>query len=89
VMNFTSLLNQEALVLIPRLHLTSYYKVKIIGVDVGGIWIESQSFTQALLHAINEQATPRTPVFFLPYHEIAVAIASIDVPGLDEKAFGV
>jgi hypothetical protein len=88
-MNFSSLIDQDILVLIPRVSATRYHRVKLTGVEVGGIWIESQAFTTLMLQAMGAQVTPKTPVFFLPYHEIALAISSIDIPGLNEKAFGV
>jgi len=88
-MQFSELIGSDVLVLIPRIGQVNYQRVKVIGVEPGGIWIESQEFVNAMLHAIKAPVAPKTPVFFVPFHEIATAIASIPGPALDEKAFGV
>ncbi len=49
------------------------YPVKLSGVELGGIWIESEALTLMLKKAVGltaEQPTPKTPVFFFPYSEI-------------------
>lgn len=87
-MNFSALIGQEIGVLIPKIHQTIIQRVKLIGVESGGIWVESQDATNAILKRFNVATAPKTPVFFLPYHEIAFAIAGLDKVSLDEKSFG-
>ena len=88
-MNFTDYLQQEILILSPQFHATILQPVKLVGVEQAGIWFESQSITNIVLEKFNAQAVPRTLVFFLPYSELHVAIATVDAPSLHEKAFGV
>jgi hypothetical protein len=88
-MQFAELLNQEILVLIPRVHPKLHHYVRLVGVESGGIWIESQDFTNTMLQTIGTATAPNSPVFFLPYSEIAVAIATVAGPSLNERAFGV
>jgi hypothetical protein len=65
------------------------YPVKLLGVESGGIWVESQEVINAILSDANTPTAPKTPVVFLPYHRLSLVLSSIDVPSLNEKAFGV
>lgn len=76
------------MVLIPRMDPVKYQKVKLLGVEAGGIWIESQDVTNATLKHLGLSSLPTTIVIFFPYHEIAFAVRSIDKIALDEQAFG-
>ena len=84
---FNALIGSQISVLVPRLDKTSLQNVRLRGVEPGGIWIESQEFTNAVLGAAGVASATRTPVMFLPYHEISYALTSIQEPCLDEKAF--
>jgi hypothetical protein len=63
--------------------------VKILGVEVGGIWIEWQQKTEEILAALQLSSASKTPIFFLPYAHIQWINALLDSPALSEKAFGV
>jgi hypothetical protein len=88
-MKLADLVDQTVLALIPRIHQTQYQRVKLLDVEQGGIWIESQAITNALLQAGGVATAPNTLVIFLPYHEVSAILTAIPVPSLDEKAFGV
>ena len=63
--------------------------VKLLNVETGGIWIESQKLTNHFLSEINVQQAPKTLVAFVPFQQIAWIFGSIDSPALSEKSFGV
>jgi hypothetical protein len=65
------------------------HRVKLVGVEAGGLWIQSQELTTMLLRSSGVATHPKTPVIFVPYHQIFLAAASTDEVALDEKAFGV
>jgi hypothetical protein len=91
-MQFSELIGHEVLMLAPSFELANPTKcipVKIVGVESGGLWIESQVVTNALLQSIGMATAPKTPVLFVPYHEMKGILASVDQTALDEKAFGV
>ena len=88
-MNLSQLVGTRVLVLIPSLHRTDYQWVKLHGVEVGGIWIESQDLTNLFLQSSGVATAPKTPLFFLPYHQVSLVVGTLDAPALDEKAFGV
>ena len=87
-MQFTELIDTSILILIPKIHPIRYQKVKLVGVESGGLWVESQEVTNQSVQAIGAPAAPKTLVVFFPYHEISFAFGRLDMPSLNEKAFG-
>ena len=87
-MQLADFIGQTISMSIPRIHPVIWQQVKLHGVEAGGVWIESQAITNAVLQHAGVPAAPKTLVAFLPYHEIAFAISAIAEPSLDEKAFG-
>jgi hypothetical protein len=85
---FASLIGSQIAVLVPRLDKTNLQNVRLRGVEPGGIWIESQDFTNAVLAAAGVPISDRTAVMFLPYYEISYALTSIEEPSFDEDALG-
>ncbi|MDQ2950353.1 MAG: hypothetical protein M3Y27_31175 [Acidobacteriota bacterium] len=81
-------IGETVLALIPRIHHTIYQKIKLVGVEDGGLWIQSQQIMTDLLRAAGVATSPRTLVIFLPFHEISAILCATDEVGLDEKAFG-
>ncbi len=63
--------------------------IKLLRVETGGIWLESQKATEHWLTELKVSATPKTLVFFVPYSQIAWILSSADYPALSEKALGV
>jgi hypothetical protein len=45
-------------------------QVKLLGVEAGGVWIESQEITNQFLVHFKIATAPNTFVFFLPYGQI-------------------
>ncbi len=88
-MELADLVGNTIHMLIPRMDPVKYQKVKLLGVEPGGVWIESQDITNAVLRHFGMSSAPTTLVLFLPYHEIGFAVASVDKVSLDEKAFGI
>lgn len=88
-MNFSELIGKEIIVLIPLIEPDHYQKVRILGVEPGGIWIESQIMINRVYSAVDAVASERTPAFFFPYHQIDFAMT--DMPGLalNETVFDV
>jgi hypothetical protein len=64
-------------------------KLILHGVESGGLWVESQTLTNAFLARVGLASAPKTAVFFLPFHQISFVLDSLNVPSLSEKAFGV
>lgn len=88
-MNLSEFIGQEIGMLIPRIHQVKIQRIKLLGVEFGGVWIESQALTNDILRALGVPASPKTLVFFLPYHEITFAMVGVPGVALDEKSFGV
>jgi hypothetical protein len=89
-MNFDKMVGQTIGAIIPSFGSNTVLQfVKLHGVETGGLWLESQKATNDFLTRIGAQAAPKTAVFFVPYHQITLVIASLDSPSLNEKSFGV
>jgi hypothetical protein len=86
-MQLSDFVGHEIVVMIPKIDAENVQTVKLLGVEAGGIWIESQSLTNTLL-AAGSVATSRTIGFFLPYSQILFAVAAGQGISLNEKAFG-
>jgi hypothetical protein len=86
-MTFDDLVGQTIPIKIPMMSETVLQEVTIRGVDLGGIWIESESMTKQLLAGLGVPAI-KTPVFFVPYHAIKFAFYGTDGLTLSPKAFG-
>lgn len=88
-MNFSELVGTVILLRMERVDQKSeILKVKLVGTDPGGIWVESQEITNTVLQTIGAVSGEKTPVLFFPYHRISFAMATRDGFALDEKAFG-
>ncbi len=69
-MTFNELIGHNVLAVIPIIDRIVFQEIKIHGCDPGGIWVECQALTDKMLRAIGQQAGQRTPIFFLPFHQI-------------------
>jgi hypothetical protein len=88
-MQLSDYVGRDLVVLIPRLNSDVERKVRLHGVEAGGIWIESQQVTNELLTRIGVSIAPKTMIFFFAYSEIVYAMTSIDQPALNETTLGV
>ena len=87
-MQFGELVGGKINVVVPRIDSRRWITLKIIGVEPAGLWVQSDELTAGVLKLLQVASAPRTPVLFLPFHEISIAISSIPDVALDEKAFG-
>jgi hypothetical protein len=62
--------------------------VKLVAVDDGGIWIESQDATEHLLQQFKRTSAPKTAIWFLPFAQIAWILGTEDYPSMSEKSLG-
>jgi hypothetical protein len=83
------MIGQTIVASVPAIGGVKLQKLKLHGVESGGLWVESQTVTNALLTRVGVSAAPKTMIFFLPFHQISFLIESLNVPSLSEKAFGV
>jgi hypothetical protein len=77
-MQFSELIGTEIHVLIPQFHPLQYQKLKLVGIETGGLWLQSNLLTNVVLEHFEIQTASPTLTFFLPYHEIAFALAATD-----------
>jgi hypothetical protein len=88
-MQLSDYIGSTVLAVIPGIDKTKVQKIKLHGVEAGGVWIENQSLTNAFLEFLGVSSAPKTLVLFVPYTAIAAIYAALDEPALNEKSFGV
>jgi len=82
------LIGENLVAAIPIIDENSPSLVKLLAVENGGIWIESQKTTNHWLSQIGLPATQKAYIFFVPYHQISWILDRPDYPALSEKALG-
>jgi hypothetical protein len=87
-MQLSEYIGQDILLRIPLIE-DHHQVVKLLGVEAGGIWIESQEMINKIYSAVDKEGSERTPVFFFPYHQIEFGMVAIPGLALNERAFGV
>ena len=88
-MQFSDYIGQEIQMTLPGIDPTVMQRVTVRGVDVGGIWIECPALVQMILHNLKQAGSLVSPIFFIPYSAITLAIVHGGGPVLNEKAFGI
>jgi hypothetical protein len=87
-MQLSDFIGQSIIVVIPAIDREKFQTVRLLGVEIGGIWIESQAINGHMLKAFNAGAMSESPRAFFPYSQITFALVGGGPPALDEKAFG-
>jgi len=86
-MKFDEMIGQILIASIPIFHETELQQIKIHGVESGGLWVECDEYTKIWLEKLDLPAA-RTPIFFVPYHEIRFAVYAHSKLALSEKKLG-
>jgi hypothetical protein len=79
------MVGQEIVALVPVIDKVKLQKLKLHGVEVGGIWVESQTMSELLMETAGVTMSPKTVLFFLPFSQVVFVMASLDAPALSEK----
>jgi hypothetical protein len=81
-----SMVGGEIRALVPMFHRTVLQSFILHGVEDAGIWVENQKImSEKMLAKLGVTASPKSLIWFLPWHQITTIWGSIDVPGLSEK----
>jgi hypothetical protein len=79
----------EVIVLLsPFFHQTLLKRVKLHKVEDAGLWIESQEALEIAFKNLGLSSSPKTMIFFLPWHQITTILSSVDSPSISEKSLG-
>ena len=63
-------------------------QLKIVAVDAGGLWVESQDYTNRVLKGAKISGAPLTPVLFLPFSAISYLVRLQEGRSLSEESYG-
>lgn len=92
-MRLHDLLGQTLIAVIPALDSFGGDKnrmllIRLISVDAGGIWIESQQYTEWVLNLAERTDSENSPILFVPFSSISYLAKLQNVPALSEKSLG-
>jgi hypothetical protein len=82
------MVGEEILGLVPMMDPQIFQVMVLHGVEEGGIWVENQKLTTLMLTGLKQASSSKTPLFFVPFHEIRFLMQSTEKSSLSEKAFG-
>jgi hypothetical protein len=88
-MQLSDYIGQVIALTIPAIDANTIQSVKLLGVETGGIWVESQKLLNMALKTYGLATSETSLAFFFPYHEIRFGYVEIDGPALGEEALGV
>jgi hypothetical protein len=88
-MQLSDYIGQQIVVFLPDIDPEHFEWVKLLGVEAGGIWIESQTLINKSLALTGRPTAPKSLAFFFPYHQLRYLFVSAEGPALNEAAFGV
>ncbi len=73
---------------IPLLAAERMILVKLHGIELHGIWIERQDFTNQMIKKFHFSSSRTTPLIFVPFVKVDFIIAPLDSLSLSEPSFG-
>jgi hypothetical protein len=87
-MKSEELIGKTVLAMIPMFHEKLFQEITIHGVETGGFWLECPNYSKVVLSKLNVPAI-KTPLLFVPYHEIRFVLHFLEKLELSEEKFGV
>jgi hypothetical protein len=82
------MIGDEIIGVVPMIDPQVFQLLVLHGVDNGGVWVECQKLTTLMLSALKQVSSSKTPLFYLPFHEIRFLMQTTEKTSLSEKAFG-
>jgi hypothetical protein len=86
MISLQELIGKEIPVFVPMFHATNLQKLKLLNVEPGEIWVENRKISDLMLKQFGFTYSPKSVVFFLPYHQISFALGSLDEPYISDEA---
>jgi hypothetical protein len=83
----SKLVGRRVIVMGPRfLESEKPQSVKLLAVEAGGIWIESQEATDKLITSLQKKPSTEGLAFFLPFAQVTTIIAGVESGGEPSQA---
>ncbi len=84
-LSLASLVGQEVYAKIPSWQQNKIVKIRLVGVDTGGIWIESSDFMEHFFEGTPHTMTSTSVQVFVPYAQILAIYHVGGGPWISEK----
>jgi hypothetical protein len=90
---FPSLKEQEGgmiVILSPFFDNVKLQKVRLVRLEEAGLWVENHEYNMAVLRKrFGISSSPKSMVFFLPWHQIVMILGSLDAPTFSKESLGI
>jgi hypothetical protein len=83
--SLANLVGQNILIKIPAFKDGAMVTVKLIALENGGIWIESQEFMEDMFAGTSHTMTANTFVLFLPFAQILTIYSTVPSPWISKR----
>jgi len=91
--SFPSLKDQEGemiVILSPFFDNVKLQKVRLVRLEDAGIWVENHEYNmEVLAKRFGISSSPKSMVFFLPWHQIVMILGSLDAPTFSKESLGI
>ena len=83
--SLTKLVGTNILARMPAFKDGTMVTLKLVSVEAGGIWVESQDFMEEMFAETTHKMTPKTFVLFLPFAQILAIYAMVESPWISKR----
>jgi len=83
--SLAKLIGENILAKIPSFKEGKVVTLKLVAVETGGIWVESQEFMEDMFSETPHTMTPKTFQIFLPFAQILAIYAIVDSPWISKR----
>ena len=84
-LSLSSLVGQQVFIKVPLWKQEKLMTVKLVAVDLGGVWIESNPLMEEFFEGTPHKMSSRSLQVFLPYAQILRFITSVEALGFLKK----
>jgi hypothetical protein len=85
-MQLSDYIGREILLKTPLIDGHDAGMVRILGVEAGGVWIESKALTNLALETAELESASGKPAFFVPYHALTLGVVFVKSAGQADSA---
>lgn len=86
MISFTDMIGKEIAAVVPLFHQTQLQRLRLVNVEAGGLWVENRKISDTMLKSMGVTASPKSVIFFLPFHQISFSLAALDEPYISDEA---
>jgi hypothetical protein len=83
--SLAKLVGTDILAKIPAFKGNAMVTLRLVSVETGGIWVESQDFMEDMFSETKHTMTPKSFLLFVPFAQILAVYAMVDSPWISRR----